>query len=160
MTLSIRNAKMGDGPLILQFIRDLAVYEKLSDKVVADVGAIDRALFCEKPKAFALIAEWNGAPCGFALYFFNFSTFVGRHGVYLEDLFVPEAHRGKGIGKALLIRLAQIAKENDCGRLEWSVLDWNAPAIRFYKSLGAVPMDEWTIFRLAGDALADLASQR
>lgn len=160
MTLSIRNAKMGDGPLILQFIRDLAVYEKLSDKVVADVGAIDRALFCEKPKAFALIAEWNGAPCGFALYFFNFSTFVGKHGVYLEDLFVPEAHRGNGIGKALLIRLAQIAKENNCGRLEWSVLDWNAPAIRFYKSLGAVPMDEWTIFRLAGDALADLASQR
>ncbi len=160
MTLSIRNAKMGDGPLILQFIRDLAVYEKLSDKVVADVGAIDRALFCEKPKAFALIAEWNGAPCGFALYFFNFSTFVGKHGVYLEDLFVPEAHRGNGIGKALLIRLAQIAKENNCGRLEWSVLDWNAPAIRFYKSLGAVPMDEWTIFRLAGDALADLAGQR
>lgn len=160
MTLSIRNAKMGDGPLILQFIRDLAVYEKLSDKVIADVGAIDRALFCEKPKAFALIAEWNGAPCGFALYFFNFSTFVGKHGVYLEDLFVPEAHRGNGIGKALLIRLAQIAKENNCGRLEWSVLDWNAPAIRFYKSLGAVPMDEWTIFRLAGDALADLASQR
>lgn len=160
MTLSIRNAKMGDGPLILQFIRDLAVYEKLSDKVIADVGAIDRALFCEKPKAFALIAEWNGAPCGFALYFFNFSTFVGKHGVYLEDLFVPEAHRGNGIGKALLIRLAQIAKENNCGRLEWSVLDWNAPAIRFYKSLGAVPMDEWTIFRLAGDALADLAGQR
>lgn len=160
MTLSIRNAKMGDGPLILQFIRDLAVYEKLSDKVVADVGAIDRALFCEKPKAFALIAEWNGAPCGFALYFFNFSTFVGKHGVYLEDLFVPEAHRGNGIGKALLIRLAQIAKENNCGRLEWSVLDWNAPAIRFYKSLGAVPMDEWTIFRLAGDALIDLAGQR
>lgn len=160
MTLSIRNAKMGDGPLILQFIRDLAVYEKLSDKVIADVGAIDRALFCEKPKAFALIAEWNGAPCGFALYFFNFSTFVGKHGVYLEDLFVPEAHRGNGIGKALLIRLAQIAKENNCGRLEWSVLDWNAPAIRFYKSLGAVPMDEWTIFRLAGDALIDLAGQR
>lgn len=160
MTLSIRDAKMGDGPLILQFIRDLAVYEKLSDKVIADVGAIDRALFCEKPKAFALIAEWNGAPCGFALYFFNFSTFVGKHGVYLEDLFVPEAHRGNGIGKALLIRLAQIAKENNCGRLEWSVLDWNAPAIRFYKSLGAVPMDEWTIFRLAGDALIDLAGQR
>lgn len=160
MTLSIRNAEMSDGPLILQFIRDLAVYEKLGDAVVADVAAIDRALFCAAPKAFALIAEWNGAPCGFALYFFNFSTFVGKHGVYLEDLFVPEAHRGKGIGKALLIRLAQIAKENDCGRLEWSVLDWNAPAIRFYKSLGAVPMDEWTIFRLAGDALADLAGQR
>ena len=159
MTLSIRTAKIGDGALILRFIRDLAAYEKLADAAVASIADIDRALFCASPKAFALIAEWNGAPCGFALYFFNFSTFLGKHGVYLEDLFVPEIHRGKGIGKALLVRLAQIAKDNDCGRLEWSVLDWNAPSIAFYKSLGAISMDEWTIYRLAGDALADLAGK-
>ncbi len=160
MTLKIRKAVKGDASLILQFIRDLAVYEKLADAVVAESADIDRALFCAEPKAFALVAEWDGIPCGFALYFFNFSTFVGRHGVYLEDLFVPESHRGRGVGKALLVRLAQIAKENDCGRLEWSVLDWNAPAITFYKSLGAVPMDEWTIYRLSGDALSTLASAR
>lgn len=157
MTLSIRCAVKGDAQLILRFIRELAVYEKLADAVVASGDDIDRALFGENPKAFALIAEWNGEPCGFALYFFNFSTFVGKHGVYLEDLFVLESHRGKGIGKALLAQLARIAKENDCGRLEWSVLDWNAPSIAFYISLGAVPMDEWTVYRLAGDALRDLA---
>lgn len=157
MTLSIRSAVKGDAQLILRFIRELAVYEKLADAVVASGDDIDRALFGENPKAFALIAEWNGEPCGFALYFFNFSTFVGKHGVYLEDLFVLESHRGKGIGKALLAQLARIAKENDCGRLEWSVLDWNAPSIAFYISLGAVPMDEWTVYRLAGDALRDLA---
>ncbi len=157
MTLAIRKAKRGDAPLLLQFIRDLAVYEKLRDAVVADTPDIDRALFGEQPKAFALIAEWEGAPCGFALYFFNFSTFVGKHGVYLEDLFVRETHRGRGIGKALLARLARIAKDNDCGRLEWSVLDWNAPSIAFYKSLGAAAMDEWTIYRLDGAPLDDLA---
>ena len=157
MSLTIRNAVKGEAPLILGFIRKLAVYEKLADEVVATEDDIDRALFCEHPKAFALIAEWRGEPCGFALYFFNYSTFVGRHGVYLEDLFVLEMHRGKGIGKALLARLARIAKENNCGRLEWSVLDWNAPSIAFYKSLGAVPMEEWTVYRLAGDALASLA---
>jgi GNAT superfamily N-acetyltransferase len=157
MTLHIRNAQKGDAPLILGFIRSLATYEKLADDVVAKEDDIDGALFCENPKAFALIAEWRGEPCGFALYFFNYSTFVGRHGVYLEDLFVLETHRGKGIGKSLLARLARIAKENNCGRLEWSVLDWNAPSIAFYKSLGAAPMDEWTVYRLAGAALADLA---
>ena len=121
-------------------------------------GITQNTVFGDSPKAFSLVAEWNGEPCGFALYFFNFSTFVGKHGVYLEDLFVLESHRGKGIGKALLTRLARIAKENDCGRLEWSVLDWNAPSIAFYKSLGAVPMDEWTVYRLAGDALRELAT--
>ncbi len=159
MTLNIRTARPGDSPLVLQFIEELAVYEKLADAAVASVADMDRALFCASPKAFALIAEWDGEPCGFALYFFNFSTFVGKHGVYLEDLFVRESHRGKGIGKALLARLARIAKENDCGRFEWSVLDWNAPAIDFYKSLGAVAMDEWTIYRLAGDALDTLARE-
>lgn len=157
MTLTIRSAVAGDAPLILGFIGELAVYEKLADAVVARAEDIDGALFCDNAKAFALIAEWDGEPCGFALYFFNFSTFVGKHGVYLEDLFVRESHRGRGVGKALLARLAEIAKENDCGRLEWSVLDWNTPAIDFYKSLGAVPMDEWTVFRLAGDALDELA---
>lgn len=157
MNLTVRNAVKGDGPVILQFIRDLAAYEKLADDVVATVADIDRTLFGANPKAFALIAEWDGKPCGLALYFFNFSTFLGKHGVYLEDLFVPENFRGKGIGKALLVRLAQIARENDCGRLEWSVLDWNAPSIAFYKSLGAVPMDEWTVYRLTGEALSKLA---
>ncbi|NWG92145.1 MAG: GNAT family N-acetyltransferase [Parvularculaceae bacterium] len=159
MTLVIRNAVRGDGALILAFIRELAAYEKLAHEAVAGAADIERALFSEAPKAFALIAEWDGGPCGFALYFFNFSTFVGRHGVYLEDLFVRETHRGKGIGKALLARLARIAKDNGCGRFEWSVLDWNAPSIAFYKSLGAVAMDEWTIYRLAGDALDRLASE-
>lgn len=157
MTLKIRNAVKSDAPQILQFIRDLAAYEKLSHDVVANLADIDRTLFGANPKAFALIAEWDGKPCGLALYFFNFSTFLGKHGVYLEDLFVPEKFRGKGIGKALLVRLAQIARENDCGRLEWSVLDWNEPSIAFYKSLGAVPMDEWTVYRLTGAALSKLA---
>lgn len=159
MTLTIRSAVKGDASIVLQFIRDLAVYEKLEDAAVATVADIDRALFCASPKAFALIAEWDAEPCGLALYFFNFSTFLGKHGVYLEDLFVPEKDRGKGIGKALLVRLAQIARENDCGRLEWSVLDWNAPSIAFYKSLGAVAMDEWTVYRLTGDALSRLAGR-
>ncbi|MFZ5617091.1 MAG: GNAT family N-acetyltransferase [Pseudomonadota bacterium] len=159
MTLAIRKAAKGDAPLILQFIRELAVYEKLADAVIARESDIDRALFGENAKAYALIAEWNGTPSGFALYFFNFSTFLGKHGVYLEDLFVRESHRGLGIGKALLARLARVAKENDCGRLEWSVLDWNAPSIAFYKSLGAVPMDEWTIYRMTGAALDRLAGE-
>lgn len=158
MTLKIRKAAHGDAALIGAFIRELAVYEKLGDEVEATPTAIDRALFCADPKAFALIAEWKGEACGFALYFFNFSTFLGRHGVYLEDLFVRESHRGKGIGKALLARLAAIAMENDCGRLEWWVLDWNAASIAFYKSLGAVAMDEWTVYRIAGAALTDLAT--
>src|SRR3990167_7905378 len=160
MSLKIRSAVSGDAAIVLQFIRDLAVYEKLGHAAVASVADIDRALFCDSPKVFALIAEWEGKPCGLALYFFNFSTFLGKHGVYLEDLFVPEKDRGKGIGKALLVRLAQIAKENDCGRLEWSVLDWNAPSIAFYKSLGAAAMDEWTIYRLTGDALCRLAGEK
>lgn len=159
MILQIRNAEPKDAALILDFIRDLAVYEKLESEAVASASDIQRALFCDNPKAFCLIADWGGEPCGFAVYFFNFSTFLGRHGVYLEDLFVRETHRGKGIGKALLARLAAIAVENGCGRLEWSVLDWNAPSIAFYKSLGAVPMDEWTVYRLVGAALHDLAGK-
>ncbi len=145
--------------MILSLIADLAEYEKLSHEVTASAADIERALFCDSPKAFCLIAQWNGEPCGFALYFFNFSTFLGKHGVYLEDLFVKPAFRGKGVGKALLAELARVAQRNDCGRLEWSVLDWNEPAIKFYKSLGAAPMDEWTVFRVTGDALDDLAGE-
>jgi diamine N-acetyltransferase len=118
------------------------------------------ALFSDAPRVFCDIAEWNGEPAGFALWFYNFSTFRGRHGIYLEDLFVREALRGKGIGKALLVQLAQRADREGCARLEWSVLDWNEPSIRFYKSLGAVPMDDWTIFRVTGDALKSLSGTR
>jgi len=157
MSMMVRRAVQGDEALILGFIRDLAEYEKLSHEVVATKAHLGATLFCEAPKAFALIAEIDGAAVGFALYFFNYSTFLGKHGLYLEDLFVRESARGGGAGKALLAALAQIAIENDCGRMEWSVLDWNAPSIAFYKSLGAVPMDEWTVYRLTGPSLAELA---
>jgi GNAT superfamily N-acetyltransferase len=160
MSLQIRNATPADAALVLALIRDLALYEKLPDEAVATEDDIRAALFCESPKAFALIAERRGEPCGFALWFFNFSTFLGRHGVYLEDLFVKESYRGFGVGKALLARLAEIAVENNCGRLEWQVLDWNAPAIAFYKSLGATAMHEWTVYRVTGDSLTRLAGGR
>lgn len=159
MSLRIRAAEGADAPLILQFIRELAAYERLADAAVATVEDIAAALFRPAPKAFALIAELDGAPCGFALYFFNFSTFRGRHGVYLEDLFVREAYRGRGVGKALLGRLAAVARAEGCARLEWQVLDWNAPSIAFYRSLGATAMDEWTTFRLTDDALSRLAQE-
>ena len=157
MTHLIREAKPGDEKVILGFIQELAAYEKLFHEVVATPEHLKRTLFGAQPKAFAIIAEVDGKPVGFALYFFNFSTFQGRHGLYLEDLYVQENQRGSGLGKALLARLAQIAMENDCGRMDWSVLDWNAPAITFYKSLDAVPMDGWTIFRLTGEPLSNLA---
>lgn len=157
MSLSIRKAAAGDESLILGFIRELAEYEKLSHAVVATPAHLTGTLFCDHPKAFALIAEIGGEAAGFALYFFNYSTFLGKHGLYLEDLYVRASHRGAGAGRALLAELARIALENDCGRMEWSVLDWNAPAIAFYKSLGAVPMDEWTVYRLTGAALCGLA---
>lgn len=157
MSLSVRKAAPGDEALILGFIRELADYEKLSHEVVATPAHLTKTLFCENPKAFALVAELDGEAIGFALYFFNYSTFLGRHGLYLEDLYVQAAHRGAGAGKALLAALAKIAVENDCGRLEWSVLDWNAPSIAFYKSLGAAAMDEWTVYRLTGAALGALA---
>ncbi len=159
MTLSIREAEKGDESLILGFIRELAAYEKLSDAVTATPDHLSRTLFADDPKVFALIAEQDGDPIGFALYFFNYSTFLGKHGLYLEDLYVREAHRGSGAGTALLAKLAQIALARDCGRMEWSVLDWNAPSIAFYKALGAEALDEWTIYRLTGDALSDLADK-
>ena len=155
--LSIDGATTGDVPLLLRFIRALATYEKLEHEVTATEVELRRTLFGERPYAEALIARLDGEPVGFALYFHNYSTFVGKPGLYLEDLFVDPAHRGKGVGKALLQRLAAIAVERDCGRMEWAVLDWNAPSIAFYRSLGAVPMDDWTVFRLAGEALEDVA---
>lgn len=157
MSVVIREAASSDAALVCTLIRELAAYEKLEDEAVATEADLARALFSSAPKVFALIAEEAGEPCGFALWFFSFSTFRGRHGVYLEDLFVRENRRGKGIGKALLARLARIALENDCARLEWQVLDWNAPSIAFYKALGARSMDDWTTFRLTGAPLDALA---
>jgi GNAT superfamily N-acetyltransferase len=157
MSLKIRNAKIDDCALILEFIKGLAEYEKLSHEVVATPELLRESLFGSPPKAEVLIAEWNDKPAGFALFFHNFSTFLGRPGVYLEDLFVLPELRGHGIGKGLLKRLAQLAVERDCGRLEWSVLDWNKPAIDFYESIGAGPMSEWTVYRLTGAGLHDFA---
>ena len=158
MTLSIRPATPADLPLIAQFIRDLADYEKLAHEVRFDEATLGAKLFGARPYAEVVIGELDGTPQGFALFFHNFSTFEGRPGIYLEDLFVRPEARGSGLGKALLIHLAALCTERDCARLEWSVLDWNAPAIGFYQSLGARMMDEWTVMRVDGDALATLAA--
>ena len=157
MSLTIRSAMPADRDLVFTFIRDLAEYEKLLDRVDATSDDIARALFAPHPRVFCDIAEFDGAPAGFALWFYNYSTFRGRHGIYLEDLFVRPAFRGKGIGKTLLVHLAKRAVAENCSRVEWSVLDWNGPSIAFYKSLGAKAMNEWTIFRLSDEALATLA---
>jgi GNAT superfamily N-acetyltransferase len=155
--VTIRPATEADLGTIEELIRALAVYERMADEVVMNAGLLRKALFGERPYAEVLIAEADGEPVGFALFFHNFSTFLGRPGIYLEDLFVKPEHRGSGFGKALLKRLAEIAVERDCGRMEWAVLDWNEPSIGFYKKLGARPNDEWTIFRLTGEALRNLA---
>lgn len=155
----IRPAVREDAGQILAFIRELAEYEQLAHEAVADEAGLAVHLFGERPCAEALIAEVDGAPAGFALFFHNFSTFVGKPGLYLEDLFVRPAFRGLGLGKRLMVRLARIALERDCGRFEWSVLDWNTPAIDFYRSLGAAGLDEWTVQRVGGDALKALAAQ-
>lgn len=147
----------GDEGLVLAFIRKLADYEKLAHEVVADEALIGQSLFAPHPKAFCDIAEWEGMPAGFALWFYNYSTFHGRHGIYLEDLFVDPHYRGKGIGKTLLKYLARRCADEGLTRLQWWVLDWNTPAIAFYKSLGAKPMDEWTVFRATGLELEELA---
>lgn len=157
--VTIRSAVADDAGLILAFIRELAEYEKLSHEVVTDEAGLAAQLFGEHPRAEVLIAEVDGAAAGFALFFHNFSTFLGKPGLYLEDLFVRPAFRGHGLGKRLMVWLAQIAIERDCGRFEWWVLDWNTPAIDFYRSLGAVGMDEWTVQRVSGDALRALAAQ-
>ncbi len=153
---TLRAAEPGDEMLLLQLIRELAVYERLQHEVIADESLLSAALFGPEPTAHAIIAEYKDEPAGFALYFFNFSTFLGRPGLYLEDLFVREHLRGHGIGKSLLLYLAGLAHQRGCGRMEWSVLDWNQPAIDFYRSLGAVPMDEWTVFRLDREGLEGL----
>jgi len=157
MSLHIRRARPTETGLVLSLIRELAEYEKLLHEVEATVAMIDAALFGDNPLLFCEIAEWNGEPAGFAVWFVNFSTFSGRSGIYLEDLFVRPAYRGQGIGKALLAYLAKLCVEKGWARLQWSVLDWNAPSIAFYKSLGAVMMDEWTVCRVNGPALAALA---
>jgi GNAT superfamily N-acetyltransferase len=156
----IERATEKDVALILELITALAVYEKLRHEVVATEAGLRAALFGPKPDAEVLVAYAGDAPAGFALFFHNFSTFLGRRGLYLEDLFVRPEWRGHGIGKRLLVELARIAVERGCGRFEWSVLDWNEPAIGFYRKLGAVPLDDWTIFRVTGDALRRLAEQR
>ena len=159
MSLLIRRARPGESGLVFGFVRELAEYEKLLHEVEADEAAIDAALFGENPRVICDIAEWEGEPVGFALWFHNFSTFSGRTGIYLEDLFVRPTHRGKGIGKALMVHLARTCVANGWSRLQWSVLDWNAPSIDFYKSLGAVLMDDWTVCRVSGDALKTLAER-
>ena len=159
MSFRIRDAVSGDEAVILGFIRELAAYENLAHEVVTPEENLTETLFAENPKVFALIVEDEAGPFGFALYFFNYSTFLGRHGLYLEDLYVREDRRGAGAGKALLSRLAAIAAKNNCGRMEWWVLDWNAPSIAFYKSLGAEAMDDWTVYRLTGEALSRLANE-
>lgn len=157
MSVKVRVASPADIPLILDFIRKLAEYERLLHEVEATEADLRRDLFGENPRAFCDIAEANGEPVGFALWFYSYSTFRGRAGIYLEDLFVEPGARGNGAGRALLRRLAQRCVEADLGRLEWSVLDWNAPSIAFYDSLGAMTKDGWTVRRLYGEALAQLA---
>ena len=154
----IRAAEASDAALVYSFIRDLAEYERLLDDVDATPEHIGAALFGANPRVFCDIADWQGEPAGFALWFYNFSTFRGRHGIYLEDLFVRPQFRGHGIGKELVLNLARRAVRENCARVEWSVLDWNEPSIKFYESLGAIPMEEWTIYRMTGEALKKLGS--
>ena len=156
--IAFRQARPEDTGLILRFIRELAAYEHMEDQVVADEETLRRWIF-EKKSAQVLFALADDMEVGFALYFHNFSTFLGRSGIYLEDLFVRPEYRGRGCGKALLCRLAAIAKEEGCGRLEWWCLDWNKPSIDFYKSMGAVPMEEWTVYRVTGETLDKLAEE-
>ena len=155
--IKIRSAESTDAPLILTFIQALADYEKAPHEVVATVEDIRETLFQEATSTHALICESDGQAIGFAVYFTSYSTWLGKHGIYLEDLFVLKDHRGKGAGKALLKHIAQIAVANDCPRFEWSVLDWNEPAIKFYEAMGAEPQSEWIKYRLSGDALRTFA---
>jgi len=153
----IRPATVGDVPIILELIRALATYERAPNEVTATEEGLVDVLFGKKPAAEVLLAFEGNRAVGFAVYFYNFSTWLGRPGLYLEDLFVSPEDRGKGYGRALLVRLAQIARDRGCGRMEWAVLDWNEPAVKFYRKLGAKPMHEWTVFRLTGDEIAKLA---
>ena len=156
--IEIRRATAADAQLIFDFIVELAVYEKARHEVVTSVAEITRTLFSPDAKAHALLCNVDGRPAGYAVYFYNYSTWLGRNGIWLEDIYVTPACRGRGAGKALLKHVAGIAVKENCGRFEWSVLDWNTPAIEFYESLGAKPLDEWTIYRVTGDALRKLAA--
>jgi GNAT superfamily N-acetyltransferase len=158
--LNIRPATVDDVPIILELIRALATYERAPDEVTATEEQLVDVLFTKKPAAEVLLAFENATPVGFAVFFHNFSTWLGRSGLYLEDLFVEPEHRGKGFGRALLVDLAKIARDRGCGRMEWAVLDWNEPAIQFYRTLGAKSMDEWTVFRLTRDGIERLAKER
>ncbi|KJU75755.1 GNAT family N-acetyltransferase [Pseudomonas chengduensis] len=158
MAINIRPATPNDAELILRFITDLAIYEKAEHEVKTDAAGIRDSLFAEGSTAHGLICENDGQPIGYAVYFFNYSTWLGKHGLYLEDLYVSPEARGLGAGKALLRHLAQLAVARGCGRFEWSVLDWNTPAIDFYESFGARPQSEWTTYRLTGQALLDFAA--
>ena len=155
----IRPATIEDVSLILSFIRELADFERLSHEVVATEEILRESLFGERRAAEVVIGQQGDDPAGFALFFHSFSTFLGRPGIYLEDLYVKPEFRGIGIGRAILVYLARLAKERNCGRLEWSVLNWNEPAIRLYRGIGAVPMDDWTVYRVTGDALEELAAR-
>jgi diamine N-acetyltransferase len=159
VSLSIRAARPDDSALIFALVRELAEYEKLADEVDATEASIAAALFCDQPRLSCDIAEWGGEPAGFAVWFLNYSTFRGRHGLYLEDLFVRPAFRKRGIGKALMARLAQCCLDESWARFEWAVLDWNAPSIAFYRSIGAEVMDQWKICRLSGRALSRFAAE-
>jgi len=159
MSVEIRRARPGEAGLVLSFVRELAAYEKLLHELEASEADIDAALFGGNPRLFCEIAEWQSEPVGFAVWFFNFSTFSGRSGIFLEDLFVRPSHRGKGIGRAMLAHLARACVANGWSRLQWAVLDWNTPSIEFYQSLGAVLMDEWTVCRVSGPALSALAER-
>lgn len=156
----IRPARVEDVPVILELIRDLATYERAPDEVTATEEQLGDVLFGERPAAEGLLAFEGESPIGFAVYFYNFSTWLGRPGLYLEDLFVKPEKRGRGYGRALLVELAKIARDRGCGRMEWAVLDWNEPAIQFYGKLGAKPMDEWTVFRLTRNGIARLADSQ
>jgi GNAT superfamily N-acetyltransferase len=155
--LNIRPASADDAGLILQFIRELAIYEKAESSVQTDEAGIRASLFGADAKARALVCERDGQAIGYAVYFYNYSTWLGRNGIYLEDLYVSPEHRGSGAGKALLQHIAKLAVAQGCGRFEWSVLDWNTPAIDFYRAAGALPQDEWTVYRLQGEALQKFA---
>ena len=157
--LVIRPATVADVPIILELIRELATYERAPTEVIATEEALGDVLFGPRPAAEVLLAFEEETPVGFAVFFHNFSTWLGQPGLYLEDLFVRPEQRGKGYGRALLVHLAKIAHERGCGRMEWAVLDWNEPAIQFYKKLGAAPCDEWTVFRLTRDGIAKLAGK-
>ena len=155
--ISIRHATSADVPLIIRFIRELADYEKAPEEAVATEQQLEQALFCDSPRVYSVICEVDANPAGFALYFYNFSTWLGRHGLFLEDLYVTPDQRGAGAGKALLKHLARLAVQEGCGRFEWNVLDWNKPAIDFYEAFGAQPQSEWIGYRLAGEALSAFA---